>query len=132
MSLKAKIEAILYAAEEPVSAEQILTVLHEAGLVGELMAGAETDASAEQDAASEKKPPKSTKDKDPAKAERAAQRARVKAVVKELEDEYLNNERGMEVRSIAGGFRIATKAEHHDVVRSFARSLKPPVRLSIP
>jgi segregation and condensation protein B len=37
----------------------------------------------------------------------------------------------MEIRQVAGGFRMATKPEHHDVVRAFARSLKPPVRLSI-
>ena len=37
----------------------------------------------------------------------------------------------MEIRQIAGGYRMATKPEHHDVVVSFAKSLKPPVRLSL-
>jgi len=35
------------------------------------------------------------------------------------------------VRHIAGGYRMSTKPEHHDVVRAFARSLKAPVRLSL-
>jgi segregation and condensation protein B len=37
----------------------------------------------------------------------------------------------MEIRQVAGGFRMATKPEHHDVVRAFAKSLKPPIRLSL-
>ena len=37
----------------------------------------------------------------------------------------------MEIRQIAGGFRMATKPQHHDVVRAFAKSLKPPIRLSL-
>ncbi len=37
----------------------------------------------------------------------------------------------MEIRQIAGGYRMATKPEHHDVVVSFAKSLKPPIRLSL-
>src|SRR6202012_4632092 len=31
-----------------------------------------------------------------------------------------------------GGYRMSTKPEQHDVVRAFAKSLKPPVRLSLP
>ncbi len=37
----------------------------------------------------------------------------------------------MEIRQIAGGYRMATKPEHHDVVVGFAKSLKPPVRVSL-
>jgi segregation and condensation protein B len=37
----------------------------------------------------------------------------------------------MEIRQIAGGYRMTTKPEHHDVVVNFAKSLKPPVRLSL-
>ncbi len=37
----------------------------------------------------------------------------------------------MEIRQIAGGYRMATKPEHHDAVVNFAKSLKPPVRLSL-
>ena len=34
-------------------------------------------------------------------------------------------------RGVAGGYRMATKPEHHDLIRSFAKSLKPPIRLSL-
>ena len=45
--------------------------------------------------------------------------------------EFVSDDRGIELRQVAGGYRISTKPEHHDVVRSFAKSLKPPVRLSL-
>src|SRR5205085_12516513 len=46
--------------------------------------------------------------------------------------EYTSADHGIEVRQIAGGYRMATKPEQHDVVRAFAKSLKPPIRLSLP
>ncbi len=55
----------------------------------------------------------------------------MRALVEELIADYSSEEHGMEIRQVAGGFRMATKPEHHDVVRAFARSLKPPVRLSM-
>jgi segregation and condensation protein B len=33
---------------------------------------------------------------------------------------------------VAGGYRMSTKPEQHEVVRGFAKSLKPPIRLSLP
>ena len=38
---------------------------------------------------------------------------------------------GIEIRQVAGGYRMSTKPEHHDVVRAFSKSLKPPIRLSL-
>src|SRR6202030_4667304 len=38
----------------------------------------------------------------------------------------------VEIREIAGGYRMATKPECHDAVRLFVKSLKPPMRLSLP
>ena len=58
-------------------------------------------------------------------------RARVRALIGELIADYASEERGIEVRQVAGGYRMSTKPEHHDVVRAFAKSLKPPVRLSL-
>jgi len=58
-------------------------------------------------------------------------RLRVRSVIEELIVDYSSEDRGMEIRQVAGGFRMATKPQHHDVVRAFARSLKPPVRLSL-
>jgi len=52
-------------------------------------------------------------------------------VLEELTSEYAAGNHGVEVRQIAGGYRMGTKPEHHDVVVGFAKSLKPPVRLSL-
>src|SRR5207248_7010272 len=46
--------------------------------------------------------------------------------------QYSAADHGIEVRQVAGGYRMATKPEQHDVVRAFAKSLKPPIRLSLP
>jgi segregation and condensation protein B len=50
----------------------------------------------------------------------------------ELIDECISDERGVEIREIAGGFRMATKPECHDAVRLFIKSLKPALKLSLP
>jgi segregation and condensation protein B len=71
-------------------------------------------------------------------AKRAArQRDReIKAVLRQLIDEliadYANDDRGIEIREIAGGYRMATKPECHDAVRMFIKSLKPALKLSLP
>jgi segregation and condensation protein B len=64
-------------------------------------------------------------------AEDKAVKARLREVLAELAVDYSDEGRGMEVRQVAGGYRMATKPEHHDVVRAFAKSLKPPIRLSL-
>src|SRR5437660_7944895 len=56
----------------------------------------------------------------------------IKAAIDELTQDYAREDRGMEIRHVANGFRMATKPEHHDAVRAFAKSLKPPIRLSLP
>ena len=118
MSIKAKIEAIIYAAEDPVTLDQIASVLKEADLIGKLMhrPGDEAEFRLSEDP----------------KAARNEVRARLREVIGELVSDYAANERGMELKQVAGGYRVATKAEHHDVVKCFAKSLKPPVRLSLP
>jgi segregation and condensation protein B len=73
-----------------------------------------------------------------AEAKRVArQRDRdIKATLRQLIDEliadYNNDDRGIEIREIAGGYRMATKPECHDAVRMFIKSLKPPLKLSLP
>ena len=67
----------------------------------------------------------------------ARQRDRdVKAILRQLIDEliadYANDDRGIEIREIAGGYRMATKPECHDAVRMFIKSLKPALKLSLP
>jgi len=45
---------------------------------------------------------------------------------------YAVEERGVEIRAVAGGYKMYTKPQHHDVVRRFIKSLRPPLRLSMP
>ena len=50
----------------------------------------------------------------------------------ELIRDYATGDRGLEIREVANGFRLATKPEYHDAVRGFAKSLKPPLKLTLP
>jgi segregation and condensation protein B len=59
-------------------------------------------------------------------------RAILRGILDELLAEYAADARGIEIREIAGGFRMATKPEFHDAVRSFIKSLKPALKLSLP
>ncbi len=38
----------------------------------------------------------------------------------------------MEIRAVAGGYKFYTKPQHHEVVRRFIKSLRPPLRLTMP
>jgi len=57
-------------------------------------------------------------------------RERVKAKLEELVAEFQRPEHGMQIRPVAGGYQFASKPEHHEVLRKFVKSLKPPLRLS--
>ena len=100
MSLKAKLEAIIYAAETPITLDHIVQLVKEA-VVAE-------------------------------GADDAEVKSRVRAGLEELISDYAAADHGIEIRQIASGYRMSTKPEHHDVVRDFAKSLKPPIRLSLP
>jgi segregation and condensation protein B len=56
----------------------------------------------------------------------------VQASLDELVASYASDERGIEVRAVAGGYKMYTKPQHHDVVRRFIKSLRPPLRLTMP
>ncbi|WP_263350171.1 SMC-Scp complex subunit ScpB [Acidicapsa acidisoli] len=56
----------------------------------------------------------------------------LRSILDELIAEYAQDSRGLEIREIAGGFRMGTKPEIHDAVRAFVKSLKPPMKLSLP
>jgi len=60
------------------------------------------------------------------------ERERVKAKLQELIDDYERAHHGIQIRQIAGGYKFSTKPEHHEVLRKFVKSLKPPIRLSKP
>ena len=56
----------------------------------------------------------------------------MRSCLDELVAAYEAPDHGIEIRQVAGGYRMSTKPEQHEVVRSFAKSLKPPIRLSLP
>ena len=56
----------------------------------------------------------------------------VQASLNELVASYAGEERGIEIRAVAGGYKLYTKPQQHDVVRRFIKSLRPPLRLSMP
>ena len=57
---------------------------------------------------------------------------RVKDLLDQLIAEFDQPEHGVSIREVAGGYKMATKPEHHDAVRNFVKSLKPPLKLSLP
>jgi segregation and condensation protein B len=101
MSLKAELEAIIYAAETPITVEQMTQLVKET-VIAE---GA---------------------------ADEADMKSRVRSCLEGLVAEYGAPDHGIEIRQVAGGYRMSTKPEQHEVVRAFAKSLKPPIRLSLP
>ncbi len=54
-----------------------------------------------------------------------------RTILDQLIADYATPERGLEIREVAGGYRLATKPEYHDAVRGFVKSLKPPLKLSL-
>ena len=165
MSLKAKIEAVIYAAEEPVTLAQI-TGLFQAELLEEREARLHADTAAEAEASEEWTPEDGALDlesneepvvegasaeadaapelsaedvekkaaeeqKRAAKQKEREARDEAKRILAQLISEYDEGDRGVEIREIAGGYRLGTKPEYHDAVRSFVKSLKPPMKLSL-
>jgi segregation and condensation protein B len=55
----------------------------------------------------------------------------VKGILDELVDEYARPDRGLSIRELAGGYKMATKPEHHEEIRQFVKNLKPPLKLSL-
>jgi segregation and condensation protein B len=86
---KAALEAIIYAADEPATIDQLATALGDEKLA-------------------------------------------VQSSLDELVASYASEYRGIEIREVAGGFKLYTKPQHHDVVRRFIKSLRPPLRLTMP
>jgi segregation and condensation protein B len=101
MSLKAKLEAIIYAAENPVTLDQLIELVKESASNEGAANGTEV-------------------------------KSRVRLALEQLIVDYYAPDHGIEIRQVAGGYRMSTKPEHHDIVRAFAKSLKPPIRLSLP
>ena len=64
-------------------------------------------------------------------SDEAELKSEARAAIEELIADFSSEAHGIELRQIAGGYRMSTKPEQHDLVRSFAKSLKPPIRLSL-
>ena len=56
---------------------------------------------------------------------------RIEAILSALVAEYALPERGLSIRELAGGYKMGTKAEHHDELRGFVKKLKPQLKLSL-
>lgn len=56
---------------------------------------------------------------------------KIAAVVGELTAEYQASHHGIEIREVAHGLKMSTKPEHHDILKQFARTQRPPTRLSL-
>jgi len=87
--MQAALEAIIYAADEPATVDQIAKAL-------------------------------------------GVEKAEARAALDQLVASYQTEDRGIEVRKVAGGWKFYTKAQHHEVVRKFIKSLQPPLRLTMP
>lgn len=87
--IRASLEAIIYAADEPATLDQIAKAL-------------------------------------------GVEKTEARAALDLLTAAYQTDDRGIEVRKVAGGWKFYTKAQHHDVVRKFIKSLQPPLRLTMP
>jgi len=145
MSIKAQLEAIIYAAEEPITLDQMAALLKDDLLALKTAMPATPEATTEGapelqpqpeqaeahlgavEEATSQPPAKKPKEK----SEKAELRALLKPYLEELVADYAKEDRGIEIREVANGYRMSTKPEHHDVVRAFSKSLKPPVRLSL-
>jgi segregation and condensation protein B len=87
--IQAALEAIIYAADEPATIDQIARAL-------------------------------------------GVEKTEARTALDLLTAAYQTDDRGIEVRKVAGGWKFYTKAHHHDVVRKFIKSLQPPIRLTMP
>ncbi|HYA16399.1 MAG TPA: SMC-Scp complex subunit ScpB [Bryobacteraceae bacterium] len=59
-------------------------------------------------------------------------RERVMELLEQLAADYEKPDRGLSIREVASGFKMATKPEHHEEVRRFVKNLNPPLKLSLP
>ncbi len=87
--LMSALEAIIYAADEPATIDQMLAAI-------------------------------------------GGEKAEVRAALDRLVASYGAEERGIEIRKVAGGWKMYTKAQHHEAVKRFIKSLRPALRLTMP
>jgi segregation and condensation protein B len=56
----------------------------------------------------------------------------IEPVLADLVEFYNRPESGLAIRELAGGYKMSTRAEHHEALRTFVKKLKPPLKLSLP
>ncbi len=88
VEIKGALEAIIYAADEPATVDQMATAI-------------------------------------------GIEKSELRPILDELVASYGADERGMEIREVAGGFKFYTKTQYHDAVRRFIKGLRPPLRLTM-
>jgi segregation and condensation protein B len=88
VEIKGALEAIIYAADEPATVDQMATAI-------------------------------------------GIPKQELRPILDELVASYGADERGMEIREVAGGFKFYTKTQYHDAVRRFIKGLRPPLRLTM-
>lgn len=55
----------------------------------------------------------------------------IESILDDLTNDYARPDRGLNIREVAGGYKMATKPEHHEEIRAFVKNLKPPLKLSL-
>jgi segregation and condensation protein B len=113
---------------EPALAAQTATALAEESVATENADGAEVPAPAPDAATLDAE----TEAKRQARLRDREVRGILRGLLDDLIADYAADVRGVEIREIAGGYRMATKPECHDAVRLFIKSLKPALKLSLP
>lgn len=145
MSIKAQLEAIIYAAEDPITLDQMAALLKDDLLAlktalpatphlaidGAPESVAQPEQAEDHLGAVEDSAPQPPAKKAKEKSEKVELRGLLRPYLDELIADYANPEHGIEIREVASGYRMSTKPEHHDIVRAFSKSLKPPIRLSL-
>jgi segregation and condensation protein B len=58
--------------------------------------------------------------------------AQIHALLEQLVAEFDQPVHGVAIREVAGGYKMTTKPEHHEAVRNFVKSLRTPLKLSLP
>src|SRR5258708_30603783 len=101
----------------------------EGGVEGVEPAISEQGSEAPAEAASEEKDEKKIARE--AKEKERRLRDYFRTILDQLIADYATSDRGLEIREVAGGYRLATKPEYHEAVRGFVKSLKPPLKLSL-
>jgi segregation and condensation protein B len=55
----------------------------------------------------------------------------VRILLNQLVAEYAAPDHGLSIREVAGGYKMATKPEHHESIRRFVKKLQAPLKLSL-